>query len=837
MKHTYFLYRPVRAAVLFIVFLLSTSLGYAQTIDPSFAPVVSTAGTGWGLAVQPDGKLVISGNFTSVSGVAAERVIRLLPGGGVDPSFILDPGLSGGASKVVVQPDGKILLLGNFSDRAGNFLGNVIRLLPTGAMDDSFTPIREEGRAITDFVSLPNGKVLTSTYRCIPNQPVNCGAAAIRMYAADGTNDTSFPAIDFPPNFDGTVTISVDALAVQSDNAILVGGSNLPYGDRTQDVYRFDSLGRVDPTFNPEVASISNYIVQDIALQPDGSIGILGGAGYGVTLLDSTGNTLFAGDLQPSVNATTIVATAGGNYTLLGELLTEVDGRSGQVLAVLPGITPYQYVTGTAVQGNSVVAVGIFTDVNGEFAPGIFRILVEPPGIRVDETFTVGLYRPGQVISLLTQEDGKVVLAGNFITVNGRPLRHLARLNPDGSIDETFTNLGRPADRPFYAGARLLSDGRIVAAGRGGGGVEAIVLLDRNGDDLNQFFPFVTDFTEPSVSYLAVDAEGRIYAGDGTAITSGSESYQEAYRYTLTEFGGVNVLDYGNTLIDSLDRYNGLVAVPEGKFLFYGSQIKAGGALPAPLVRALEDGSLDPTYRTDLPGNFYAMEVVILASGNSVVAGGDLVNNRLENQRFVKLDAAGRQIPGFELRATRSDGRSFNIASLLQLDPETLLVTGGFDRYGDRSVPGGRILVDTAGNYLQDFLPQLTLGEVILAAATYEDQIYVGGRFNLPSGANSLARLNNLLSGVRTPSTAAGHLSVWPNPLSGDQLHVRLDRKPSTRELTYRLYLMASRQLIGAGTLAADDQLSIPVPERLGRGAYLLVLTDGISSWSARVIR
>ncbi len=838
MMYIYPVVRFLGTIFLFTLLLLVGSAPLeAQIVDGSFEPIVSSAGIGTGVVVQPDNKLLVAGTFTSVGGTATDRVVRLMPDGAVDPSFALDSDVQGGVSGISLRDDGRILLRGTFFNQRGDTLGDIIRLLPEGSLDPSFTAIREDGRSITDFVSLPNGKILTSNYRCIPNQPVNCGAAGIKMYTKDGLADTAFPAVDFPPNYDGTLTINVDALAVQSDNAILVGGSNLPYGDRTQNVYRFDSLGQVDPTFDPPVASFSNFLVGDIDVQPDGSIGILGAAGYGVTLLDSTGAVRFSGDLQPNVNAGAIIASTAGNYILLGERITLIDGRDGQVLDLIGGVSEGRFVLDAKAQAGAVVAVGNFSDANGVTTPGILRVLGDEFGLRVDETFTAALYRPGYVAAVIPQDDGRVVLAGDFIAVNGQPLRHLARLNADGSVDSEFDDLGRPTERPFYAGAAALSDGRIVAAGLGGGGVEAIVLLDRDGNDLGQFFPFDTDFTEPNVTYLEVDEEDRIYAGSGTAVTNGTDSYQEAYRYTLDGQGGGALLDYGISLIDSLERYNGFIPQGDGKLLFYGSQIKAGGNAPAALVRALSDGSVDPDFQAELPDNFYTVRAATLASGNIVVAGGDLNNRRLENQRFLKLDTAGARLPDFEFRVGRGDGRGFSIFSLLQLNPETLLLTGGFDRYNEISVPSGRVLIDTAGNFLQVFLPRLNPGALLLTAATYEDQVYLGGRFSLARGANSIVRLNSLLSAVPNRATDTGGLSVWPNPLSGGQLYVRLDRQPQARELSYRFYLLASGQLISAGTVPVDDQLAIPVPDQLARGAYMVTLTDGATTWSARVIR
>jgi hypothetical protein len=48
------------------------------------------------------------------------------------------------------------------------------------------------------------------------------------------------------------------------------------------------------------------------------------------------------------------------------------------------------------------------------------------------------------------QADGRIVICGFFTTVNGVQCQHLARLNPDGSLDDAFKN-------PFVSLERLHS--------------------------------------------------------------------------------------------------------------------------------------------------------------------------------------------------------------------------------------------------------------------------------------------------------------------------------------------------------------------------------------------
>ena len=55
------------------------------------------------------------------------------------------------------------------------------------------------------------------------------------------------------------------------------------------------------------------------------------------------------------------------------------------------------------------------------------------------------------VLALALQPDGKIIIGGAFTAINGAPRYYIARLNPDGTVDNSFQNGGRP----------LLSDASI----------------------------------------------------------------------------------------------------------------------------------------------------------------------------------------------------------------------------------------------------------------------------------------------------------------------------------------------------------------------------------------
>lgn len=99
-------------------------------MDPTFNP----GGTGvfgglYAVAMQPDGKILIGGRFTSYNGDAAGMVTRLNADGTRDQTFTA-PGIDANClvRSLLMQPDGKLLVGGSFSIYNGNYGGIVRRL-------------------------------------------------------------------------------------------------------------------------------------------------------------------------------------------------------------------------------------------------------------------------------------------------------------------------------------------------------------------------------------------------------------------------------------------------------------------------------------------------------------------------------------------------------------------------------------------------------------------------------------------------------------------------------------------------------------------------------------
>jgi uncharacterized delta-60 repeat protein len=138
------------------------------TLDATFNAAVGAGGsvpwaTVQSLAIQPDGKIIVGGTFTTLAGQARSSLGRLNVDGTLDTAF--DPGFLGTTplvSSIVLQTDGKILVGGSFSSLGGPTRSNIGRLNPDGSADLTFDP-GSDG-TVRSLAIQADGKILIGGY-------------------------------------------------------------------------------------------------------------------------------------------------------------------------------------------------------------------------------------------------------------------------------------------------------------------------------------------------------------------------------------------------------------------------------------------------------------------------------------------------------------------------------------------------------------------------------------------------------------------------------------------------------------------------------------------------
>ncbi|MBX2912300.1 MAG: T9SS type A sorting domain-containing protein [Cyclobacteriaceae bacterium] len=224
------------------------------SLDASFNPGSGFNSWTTSGAIQPDGKIVIGGSFTTFNGNAANRIVRLAPDGTIDNSFNSQIGANSTINSVAIQGDGKILIAGNFTSYEGTNINRIARLNSDGGLDGTFYPGTGATGEVRSVVVQADGKIVLGGY----------------FYAFNGTGQNYIVRLNDDGSVDNTFNTGalggVEVVGVRSDGKIIVGGQGL--------FIRLNPDGSPDNSLS--VGTGPDGKILATAFQPDGKIFIGG---------------------------------------------------------------------------------------------------------------------------------------------------------------------------------------------------------------------------------------------------------------------------------------------------------------------------------------------------------------------------------------------------------------------------------------------------------------------------------------------------------------------------------------------------------------------------------
>src|SRR5208283_269043 len=541
------------------------------TLDQTY--IVNPLAAVEAVALQPDGKLILGGTFTSVNPVdspavtAVNFIARINTDGSLDNSFV--PGPDQAVNAIAVQQDGSVVFAGYFeslrtADSSLSVTRNFIaRVTPGGTLDQTMEP--DTSGAVYASVQLPSGQMVVGGSFLSINGVTHPYLARLN---ADGSLDAAFN-----PNINGAVR----SIAVGSNGQIVVGGAfTLIDGIPRGYIARINSDGSLDGPFNPNANSQVNLIVP----QSNGQYLI---SGY------------FTG-LEPN-GTTSLIST--GNFARVNS-----DGSADITFVPNP-------------QGGSIFSIVFTSDgkmlVGGEFssiagfARGYTAKLLSTGAID-----TTGTYDPepnGPVYALVIQADGKVVMGGAFTAVipqtskAANPNTNTTTTNQYGQTI-TFPAAGTSASVPIYVNhmARFSKDGTLDPT----------------------FFPD----PNATVQALALQSDGSFVVGGSMSSFAQNGNPTGTLRSNIARVAADGTLDAGfnpdaNGAIDLVSL------LPSGLILVAGNftALQPNGA-PAPVetyhIAVLNtDGSISPSFSLGAnTGATGQVNVTTLLPGGQILVGG-----------------------------------------------------------------------------------------------------------------------------------------------------------------------------------------------------------------------
>ena len=390
-----------------------------------------------------------------------------------------------------------------------------------------------------------------------------------------------------------------------------------------------------------------------------------------------------------------------------------------------------------------ILVGGLFTEVQGFGASGLARLNADgtvdssfnPPDFYGYNPISGSALIGGEIFAIVVQADGKIIVGGNIRGANGDGKAGIRRLNPDGSVDTSFTILQLSIGSVVYD-MDLQADGKIVIGGLlSVGGTNHLARLNADGtQDTTFLFPASVGI----VKDLDIQPNGMIVTGGYNS--AGTVTYVRRFTVSGTADPAFTPIESGGDKVEAVKLQS------DGKIVVAGSFTTLGFATLGRIARLNTDGSADLSFNSGNAGaNGVINDISIRTDGKIVIAGGFSTINGTIMQRVARLNADGTLDAGFTISGTINDPTINDIELLADNRtiggrPTTALVDP-MVRFGPDGVVDPSFVVKASkGGFVRKVLRQP------------DGKILIGGNFLYADGVQrrSMARLNE--DGTLDPS-------------------------------------------------------------------------------------
>jgi uncharacterized delta-60 repeat protein len=691
------------------------------------------------VAVQANGKLLLAGQ-DGINNNAQIRLQRLNGDGTVDNTFGINGQNSpqpGNVREVTIQPDGKIVVLGNAGDNLKYF---VARYNADGSLDTSFngTGRVESSKSVgiqqADYgyslTMQADGKIaVASSYYNLTGQYECC----IARYNNDGSLDTSFSG-------DGLLTLpisqfnSMPTITAIENGKLLVTGF-FPSGTFNTElnfsIIRLNADGSLDTSFSGDgIATIAGYSNSSIKIQDDGKMLASFNPGYnpnppftetsfdfGLVRFNSDGSldTHFNPTIDTLNNTPNYIKNAtpillDNTVQIYDAELTALNSGNGNysgssvTLARQGGASAQDVFSGSgnlSLSGSSVilsgVTIGSLTNTNGTLA---ITFNANATQVRVNEALSLIAYSntsdapPASVQINWAFNDGNTGVqgTGGALSTLGSTTVNIAAVNdaPTFALTEGYVFTSFPFvginSRSSSEAVSLQSNGKILVAGSDGYNL-SLVRYNSNGT-LDTSFDVdgkvTTNFGNFGPAYvgiskcITVQPDGKILI----AGTAGSIARYNTDGSLDTTFSG------DGKVLDSLlpqGIIESILVQPDGKILISGGIFVGISGNNYNVARYNSDGTLDTTFGISGLASTYisfadiVSETVLQADGKILVVGTSLVGGASRDFTLVRYNANGTLDTSFDGdgKLTTAVGALDDYANSVALQTDGKIVVGG----------------------------------------------------------------------------------------------------------------------------------------------------------------
>lgn len=568
-------------------------------LDKTFRSPLLSGTTVSAVALQWDGRILVSG-LLNIEGLGRRVLIRLEKDGQRDPSFpipniVFTPPLR--RMGLVVDSEGRIVVSGAITSVNGLPARTIARLLPDGRLDLNFAPFARNVQLLNTTGASrlalgPQGEIY-QYFRSQAFFPFDSGI--IRLYGGDP--DPAPPAILTTP-FDyqfpegGRAEFSVSAIGFLPPT--------LQWFSNGRAIPDANSPSLVIPAIQREFSGILTVMASNglgAVFQKIADVHVIPKS-HTAGALDTS---FRVGD--PALDQVMSFSERSNGQLVFSALVTQdqqtrilrynLDGSFDPTLwALLDPIPPSPAATAIVLSlpEGGVLVGGRFRGVGGVLRTNLARLTSTGA---VDLNFADLGGASGAVTALLRLQDGRYCVAGSFTNIQGLSRSRLAILNSDGTADGAFNPPGFSSDAQIVQLFRA-ADGGVIAAGRWSAvdGVPraGLIKLGLNGQ--------VDPLAYGSLSVTSVVAAAY---SDGRIVTAVREPGAAPVQTRLIRF-----LPDGR--VDDTFQLSGLISggvfsltvdLKERVIAAGASSLSVEGTAFRPLLRFFPDGRLDSTFSRD----------------------------------------------------------------------------------------------------------------------------------------------------------------------------------------------------------------------------------------------
>ena len=280
------------------------------------------------------------------------------------------------------------------------------------------------------------------------------------------------------------------------------------------------------------------------------------------------------------------------------------------------------------------------------------------------------LYNTGIISSMVLQNDGKILVSGDFSHYNGLSVDFLIRLNSNGSKDSSFnTGTGFNGEVTSIA---IQNDGKIIVGGKfttfNGIVEKRLIRLNSNGTK-DTSFNIGTGFNQ-EIKNIVVQSDEKILVGGAFTSFNGTSLSSSLIR-----------LNPSGTLDNNFstgDGFNGMInsisIQSDGKIIVGGSFQFINGVTANRIIRLNSNGTKDTSFNTGTGFNGNVNSIAIQSDGKIIIGGLFITFNGITTNRIIRLNSNGTKDTSFNI----GTGFNLDVGSISNQSDGKIIVGGLF---------------------------------------------------------------------------------------------------------------------------------------------------------------